>query len=83
MKKFFLITLLFLAVPAAAFAQTGQYLGNLSSNPFDPNSTSNQFGAGNPTNPNSINNQFGVYGNPFRPDSPNNPYGSGLSIFGE
>jgi hypothetical protein len=34
--------------------QTGKYLGNLSSNQFDPNSTSNQFGR---------------YGSQFSPDS--------------
>jgi hypothetical protein len=36
--------------------------GNLSANPFDQDSTSNQFGR---------------YGSPFSPDSPNNPYGKG------
>ena len=42
----------------------GDYLGNLSSNPYDADSTSNPYGAGSP----------------YNPDSPNNPYGSGLII---
>lgn len=33
-------------------------LGNLSSNPFNPKSTSNPFRAGDPFNPNSINNPY-------------------------
>ena len=50
-------------------------LENLSANPFDLDSTSNQFGRyGSPFSPDSLNNQFGA-GNPFRSDSPNNPYG--------
>ena len=49
-------------------------LGNLSSNPYDPNSTANPYGAGNPYNPNSITNPYGKYGNPYSPNSATNPY---------
>src|SRR5262249_25771511 len=50
-----------------------QYIGNLSNNPYAPNSLSNPHGAGNPYNPNSINNAYG-YGNPYSPYSATNPY---------
>ena len=57
-------------------------LGNLSTHPFDQDSTSNQFGRyGSPFSPDSLNNQFGA-GNPFRLDSLNNPYGRGWRIEG-
>src|SRR5512135_203190 len=49
-------------------------LGNYGSNPYDPNSTSNPYGAGNPYDPNSINNPYGKYGNPYSNESANNPY---------
>jgi len=53
---------------------TGTYIGNLSSNPYAPNSTANQYGAGSPYNPNSVNNPYGTYGSPYSPKSANNPY---------
>ena len=57
------------------YANDGTYLGELSANRFDPNSTSNQFGQyGSQFSPNSINNQFGQYGSRFSPNSVNNPY---------
>jgi hypothetical protein len=59
------------------FSNDGQarYLGNLSANQFDPNSTSNPFGQyGSPFSPTSINNPFGQYGSPFSPFSANNPF---------
>jgi hypothetical protein len=52
----------------------GEYLGDLSANPFGPNSTANQFGGGNPFAPNSITNEFSPYGSPFSNKSANNPY---------
>lgn len=73
MKKSLFLAILLLAVPVAAFAQSGQFLGNLSANPYDPDSTSNPFGAGSPYNPDSINNQFGIYGSPHSNRSANNP----------
>ncbi|MDI6760486.1 MAG: hypothetical protein QMD05_06635 [Candidatus Brocadiaceae bacterium] len=51
-----------------------KYLGNLSANPFVPNSTNNMFGKGSPFNPDSINNPFGRYGSPFSNTSANNPF---------
>lgn len=51
-----------------------EYLGNLSTNEFDPNSIANPFGAGNPYSPNSVTNQFGIYGNPYSNQSATNPH---------
>jgi hypothetical protein len=51
-----------------------EYLWNLSSNEFDPNSTANPYGAGSPYSPNSVTNEFGVYGNPYSNQSSTNPY---------
>lgn len=45
--------------PPALIDQNGNYRGNLSSNPYDPNSTSNPYGR---------------YGSQYSPDSINNPY---------
>jgi len=43
----------------------GKYMGNFSSNQYDPNSVSNPYGKyGNPYSPSSINNPFGA-GNPY------------------
>src|SRR5208282_5270763 len=70
-------------LPQALGAQP-TYHGNLSANPFDPNSTSNPYGRyGSPLSPDSINNPYGRYGSPYSPDSPNNPYGHGLPLGGE
>jgi hypothetical protein len=55
-------------------SERGTYLGQLSKNQFDPNSTANPFGAGSKFNPNSINNDFGKYGSQFSPYSAHNPY---------
>ena len=75
MKKILLLIAgaLFMAYPALA----QDYLGNYSANPFAPNSTSNQFGAGSQFNPNSINNSFGKYGSPYSPQGATNPYSTG------
>lgn len=57
------------------YAPNGQYLGNLNSNRFDPNSIANPYGQyGNPYSPNSINNPYGQYGSPYSPNSVHNPY---------
>jgi len=53
-----------------------QYLGNLSANPYAPNSTSNPFGGGNPYSGNSIKNPYSPYGNPYSNQSVTNPYAS-------
>lgn len=62
MKKILFLTMvLFLAFYSFCFAQSGTYLGNLNSNPFDPNSLSNSYGKGNPYNPNSNNSPASPY----------------------
>lgn len=71
MKKI-LFSLMFVFV-FVAFANAAD-LGNLSRNPYNPNSISNPFDAGNPYNPNSVTNPYGQYGNPFSPKSATNPY---------
>jgi len=61
--------------PIIVDRQTGKYLGNLSNNRYDPNSTSNPYGRyGNQYSPDSINNPYGQYGSRYSPDSANNPY---------
>lgn len=56
-------------------APDGTFLGNLSSNPFDPNSVNNPYGIyGNPNSANSIKNPNGIYGSPYSPNSVTNPY---------
>jgi hypothetical protein len=53
----------------------GRYLGNVNSNPYDPNSISNPYGRyGSQYSPDSINNPYGQYGSPYSPNSVNNPY---------
>jgi len=68
-----------------SYDQDDQYLGELSTNPYAPNSTSNQFGQyGSPYSPNSINNPYGQYGNSFSSEGVSNPYStSGPSLFGQ
>jgi hypothetical protein len=61
MDKIFLSILLVLVFVAAAGARD---LGNLSTNPYAPNSISNPYGVGNPYNPDSVRNPCGRYGNP-------------------
>lgn len=55
--------------------QTGKYLGNLSTNKYDPDSTSNPYGQYvSKYSPDSVNNPYGQYGSRYSNDSPNNPY---------
>lgn len=55
--------------------QTGKYLGNLSNNPYDPDSVSNPYGRyGSRYSPDSINNPYSKYGSRYSNDSVNNPY---------
>ena len=81
MKK--ITTIIFLVFSTSVFAappilvdrQTGKYLGNLSSNQYDQNSTSNPFGRyGSQYSNDSINNPYGQYGSEYSNDSANNPY---------
>ncbi|WON74038.1 hypothetical protein [Nitrosospira sp. Is2] len=64
--------------------QTGKYLGNLSSNPYDANSVSNPYGRyGSEHSSDSINNPHGQYGSRYSNDSPNNPYATNLpAVYG-
>jgi hypothetical protein len=56
----------------------GKSLGNLNSNPYDPNSVSNPYGQyGSPYSPNSVNNPYGQYGSPYSPSSARNPFSFG------
>ena len=58
------------ALPLSVHAED---LGELSANPFNPDSTSNPFGAGSPFKPDGINNPFSPYGSPFSNQSATNP----------
>lgn len=61
--------------PILVDRQAGKYLGNLSNNKYDPNSTSNPYGQyGSEYSQDSINNPYGQYGSRYSQDSPNNPY---------
>lgn len=69
------------AAPEIYDSVTGQYLGNLSSNEFDPNSVSNKFGRyGSEFSPDSINNKFGIYGSPYSNSSVNNEFATQAPI---
>ena len=56
------IVLLLLLMPLSVYAED---LGERSANPFNPDSTSNPFGAGRPFKPDGLNNPFSPYGSPF------------------
>lgn len=61
--------------PILVDRQTGKYLGNLSANPYDQDSTSNPYGRyGSEYSQDSINNPYSQYGSRYSNDSPNNPY---------
>ena len=80
MKSLIIIAALIGAVAAHAeapkiYAADGTYLGTLSDNKYDPESTSNPYGQyGSKYAPDSINNPYGRYGSEYSQDSPNNPY---------
>ncbi len=66
------------ATPILVDPNNGKYLGNLNSNPYDPNSVSNPYGRyGSKYSPDSVNNPYGQYGSPYSPNSANNPYTTG------
>ena len=54
--------------------ENGQYLGQLSANPYDADSSSNPYGFGSPYDANSINNPYGEYGSRYSNKSATNPY---------
>jgi hypothetical protein len=49
------------------YSPDGTYLGNLSSNRFDPNSVSNPYGVYGSPYGNGIKNPYSAYGSPFSP----------------
>ena len=63
------ISIMFNVAPSQAaslYAPDGTYLGELSANQFDPNSTSNPYGKyGSEYSPTSINNPYGKYGSEY------------------
>ena len=67
----FLLLLLLLPLSLSVHAED---LGELSANPFNPDSTSNPFGAGSPFKSDGINNPFSPYGSPYSNQSATNPY---------
>lgn len=81
MVMFLFVTIAQAGPPILVDPQTGKYLGNLSSNQFDPNSVNNPFGRyGSEFSPDSINNQFGEYGSQFSPNSINNQFATGAPV---
>ncbi|HJP39394.1 MAG: hypothetical protein QF483_03415 [Gammaproteobacteria bacterium] len=68
------VALAALLISVTVMADDDEYLGQLSTNPYDPNSVSNPYGAGNPYDANSIKNPYGEYGNPYSNQSVTNPY---------
>jgi hypothetical protein len=63
--------------PPQIYSPDGTYLGDLSSNRFDPNSVSNPFGVHGSPYGNTIKNPYSPYGSRLSPLSPNNPYAVG------
>lgn len=80
MKTLVIVSLILcLSVPAAAqvqlYARDGKYLGNVTSNRYDPNSINNPYGQyGSKYSPDSINNPYGEYGSAYSSKSPDNIY---------
>jgi hypothetical protein len=66
-----LLASLLVFIPCTVHAED---LGELSANPFNPESTSNPFGAGSPFKPDGINNPFSPYGSPYSNQSATNPF---------
>ena len=78
------ITLSHAGPPRLVDSETGKYLGNLSANPYDQNSTSNPYGKyGSEYSNDSINNPYGKYGSPYSNDSANNPYATSSPVYDE
>jgi len=63
------------ANPPILVAGDGTYLGVVSANVFDPDSTSNPFGQyGSQFSATSINNPYSLYGSEYSTESATNPY---------
>lgn len=87
MKKILLSVILlistsvFAAPPILVDRATGKYLGTLSSNQYDPDSTSNPYGQyGSKHSADSINNPYGEHGSPYSDKSSNNPYATNAPV---
>ena len=77
-------TLIILCMLATSTILADEYLGKLSENPYNPDSTSNAYGQyGSEYSTDSINNPYGQYGSKYSNDSPTNRYGEGLSIYSD
>ena len=80
MRNILIVLSMLLTFPAMA----DEYLGKLSENPYNPDSTSNEYGQhGSKYSGSSINNPYGQYGSRYSNDSPTNRYGEGLSIYSD
>jgi hypothetical protein len=66
-----LLVILLSLIPLSAQAA---YLGELSANPYNSDSTANPYGAGSPFKPDDINNQLSPYGRPFSNQLATNPF---------
>ncbi|MDF0667053.1 MAG: hypothetical protein P0119_13395 [Nitrospira sp.] len=71
MRVVFLLLLLLLPLLVSVHAED---LGELSANQYNPDSTSNPYGAGSPLKSDGINNPFSPYGSPFSNQSATSPY---------
>ena len=70
-----LFTLGVLVATASYNPAYGQELGQLSVNPYAPNSTANPYSpAGSPHSATSVRNPYGQYGSPYSDQSATNPY---------
>jgi hypothetical protein len=73
--RIFLIVLSVLFTSAALADPPGEYIGQLSENPYNSDSTSNPYGRyGSAYSSDSINNPYGRYGSQYSNDSATNPY---------
>ncbi len=75
-----IVFLLLVMLPLLPLSIQAEDLGELSANPFNPDSTSNPFGAGSSFKSDGINNPFSPYGSHFSNQSATNPYGRGMRI---
>ena len=71
MRNILIVLCIMVAFPAMA----DEYLGKLSENPYNPDSTANEYGQhGSKYSGSSINNPHGQYGSKYSNDSATNPY---------
>jgi hypothetical protein len=73
-RPILLATVAAVLILASGLAISQQRLGTLNSNPYDPDSIANPYGAGSPYAANGINNPYSQYGSPYSNHSATNPY---------